>query len=458
MSRATLMEINEMENRVRARGSRMNKNVNSIPRSSNHKIYGNNVVRNGEQNKSTNKSIMENNKNPDLLSENKFPTAAAISLSSPFDQQNNDDNIAKQQKQNQIKMPSTAVSSSHSKMLVNNNVKETKKKRGRGRPRKNGGNVASVDEMTSIAATLTSTQNSSNSGTNTKKVRNDKPYSNDKVKTDSNSDENTSSRRRRRGELKTLRPKSKKLKENEKEGQTTGMMQTGKNGKGKDGEPPNLQRYYRTELLTPQEEYTLGMKIQFMINCEQVHDGLHIDLGRNPTITEWANACGFIEEDESRNDSNYLQSDYVNQIRPLKSDNIDPVEDPNMFVGNGLVNASGPGRGRGRAKKLPPSYLDAYYDDSHIKFEKDFKEKEKSLNPLNRGTPFHFVELMVTAKEAKQRMVQCNMRLVVSISKRYKHVGVNIADLVQEGSIGLARAAEKFDPKKGFKFSTYASW
>ena len=50
------------------------------------------------------------------------------------------------------------------------------------------------------------------------------------------------------------------------------------------------------------------------------------------------------------------------------------------------------------------------------------------------------------------------MRLVVSISKRYKHVGVNIADLVQEGSIGLTRAAEKFDPKKGFKFSTYASW
>ena len=69
-----------------------------------------------------------------------------------------------------------------------------------------------------------------------------------------------------------------------------------------------------------------------------------------------------------------------------------------------------------------------------------------------------FVELMIVAKEAKQRMVQCNMRLVVSIAKRYKHVGVNIADLVQEGSIGLTRAAEKFDPGKGFKFSTYASW
>jgi RNA polymerase sigma factor (sigma-70 family) len=83
---------------------------------------------------------------------------------------------------------------------------------------------------------------------------------------------------------------------------------------------------------------------------------------------------------------------------------------------------------------------------------------EKKLKPINRGTTMDFVELMINAKEAKQRMVQCNMRLVVSISKRYKHVGVNIADLVQEGSIGLTRAAEKFDPKKGFKFSTYASW
>jgi len=50
------------------------------------------------------------------------------------------------------------------------------------------------------------------------------------------------------------------------------------------------------------------------------------------------------------------------------------------------------------------------------------------------------------------------MRLVVSIARRYHGVGVNVQDLVQEGSLGLARAAEKFDPKKGYKFSTYASW
>ena len=127
-----------------------------------------------------------------------------------------------------------------------------------------------------------------------------------------------------------------------------------------------------------------------------------------------------------------------------------------MFVGNGLANETGPGRGRGRAKKAPPTSLKDYYDDSDTKFL-DEKPKTES-KPINRGSADDFIDLMLTAKEAKQKMVQCNMRLVVSISKRYKHVGVNIADLVQEGSIGLTRAAEKFDPKKGFKFSTYASW
>ena len=66
--------------------------------------------------------------------------------------------------------------------------------------------------------------------------------------------------------------------------------------------------------------------------------------------------------------------------------------------------------------------------------------------------------MMIDAKEAKQRMVQSNMRLVVSIARKYSNVGVSLQDLVQEGSLGLSRAAEKFDPSKGFKFSTYASW
>ena len=70
-------------------------------------------------------------------------------------------------------------------------------------------------------------------------------------------------------------------------------LKSSRTTKGRAGvNSPELQKYYKTELLTREEEYSLGMKVKFMVKCEQVHEGLANALTRLPTIEEWANACG----------------------------------------------------------------------------------------------------------------------------------------------------------------------
>src|SRR4030042_4599230 len=80
------------------------------------------------------------------------------------------------------------------------------------------------------------------------------------------------------------------------------------------------------------------------------------------------------------------------------------------------------------------------------------------LKKLRLEISFHFQQIRQRAQEATRQLTQSNLRLVVSVAKKYRGYGMPLGDLVQEGNIGLMRAVEKFDHRRGYKFSTYAHW
>lgn len=101
------------------------------------------------------------------------------------------------------------------------------------------------------------------------------------------------------------------------------------------------------------------------------------------------------------------------------------------------------------------SYLDDISDDSVRLYLREIGK----IPLLKPDEELALAQKVVAGdKRAKDQMAEANMRLVVSIAKRYSGRGLDFLDLIQEGNTGLLRAVEKFDPDKGFKFSTYATW
>lgn len=109
------------------------------------------------------------------------------------------------------------------------------------------------------------------------------------------------------------------------------------------------------------------------------------------------------------------------------------------------------------------SAVNARYAEAEIGRNLDVTQlylSEIGFSPLlSAEEEVHFSRLSLKGDEkARNRMIESNLRLVVKISRRYLNRGLSLLDLIEEGNLGLIRAVEKFDPERGFRFSTYATW
>lgn len=159
---------------------------------------------------------------------------------------------------------------------------------------------------------------------------------------------------------------------------------------------------------------------------------------------------------------------------PRSKKNVDPVQDEELHgdeapedttVGIGALAADidGPAPEDLEEEEVDDSEdllsQDQYLDDASDDSVRLYLREIGKIPLLNAEEELALAHRVVAGeKRAKDKMAEANMRLVVSIAKRYSGRGLDFLDLIQEGNTGLLRAVEKFDPDKGFKFSTYATW
>ena len=171
-----------------------------------------------------------------------------------------------------------------------------------------------------------------------------------------------------------------------------------------------LQEIGRIRLLRAEEEIELARQIADLLKLEQIREDLPENLERVPSDAEWAK--------------------YVFQWEQIEEILKEQLQREAKWV-----------------------EIKSHFHKTQVVAE---LEKNWELNGYQYLQSFK--RRLYLGRKAKDKMVQSNLRLVVSIAKKYMNRGLSFQDLIQEGSLGLIRAAEKFDHEKGYKFSTYATW
>ncbi len=202
-----------------------------------------------------------------------------------------------------------------------------------------------------------------------------------------------------------------------------------------------LQEIGRIRLLRADEEIELARKIADLLELERLREQLSDQLDREPQDIEWAEEVLYSQ----------LEGAIDLHKRQVKLAKVVQDQLPQIQA-KYLTNQTN--QSLGFAYNCYLQVLDVLV--SNLQKLKESTEKEW-LKEVGKQFPA-FRHRLFIGRRAKEKMVQSNLRLVVSIAKKYMNRGLSFQDLIQEGSLGLIRAAEKFDHEKGYKFSTYATW
>lgn len=173
---------------------------------------------------------------------------------------------------------------------------------------------------------------------------------------------------------------------------------------------------------------------------------------KDPNILDDKTIAELLEKGKKRGQLSYDEiSDIIAEREDFDSEKIDDLFETFADMGIEVVDET---------PEKKPTLQELYEEETPVDDPVKMYLKDISKTPLL--TPEEEIELAKRVqkgdKEAKKKLTEANLRLVVNIAKKYMGRGMHFLDLVQEGNLGLIRAIEKFDPKKGFRLSTYATW
>ncbi len=236
-----------------------------------------------------------------------------------------------------------------------------------------------------------------------------------------------------------------------------------------------LRSISKHRLLTHKEEIALGLRVEAMVHLRLLREELKQSYGREASAVE----LGATVWERLSDHSNLLRgiarslgvvSDGLGLFELLTQANIrgllDAPVEPRVL--RGIAESMDAPEAEASAgitalskllRLLPPAVVEAlYHEHQRPGAAMTYADATTFLQPHETTLRSWWDRVEQEGRDAADLMIKANLRLVVSVAKKYARAGMPMLDLIQEGNVGLMRAVEKFDPHRGFKFSTYATW